>query len=567
MANSKISQLIELSESDGTEYAEVIVSPYNAGTNRKIITNKLGGVTRAFNRTFVETLIFDKHEIFHAPVVMSSDITLEIGSGGLVDQASAMRFRLTTDGVSAINFGSGFDFLYGITSGQVLDAGTYEVYLLYTNGSVSVSVPGVTAEQSSATTLSSPSDFAAVADGQTALDLSWTNVTNNEGYLIEFSLDGSTNWTTLETTAVDAVASTQTSLSAGDIRYYRIKTLGDEVLTLDSAYSSVISGQTESAGDITDPVPTFFPANGNTTWTVNRQLTITMDEPIRNTNATEITNANVAALITLKQTNSGGANIAFTATINSAKQVITIHPTTIYGVNQLVYLAINNFEDVNGNDVTSPVSITFTTTEYTYFNGTSSYVRFGNILNSLWTLNDTKFKLRITINNQTLSGTRFLSGKYSTGDNQRMFYWYYTDTDVFFAWCSHNGVGVNRGIKWAGALTAGEHELELVYDGSLDTNNGLDRGTLNIDGVAAGSKTLATVGVEALSTIFATDAQLSIGTGVNNAGTAAFALYYSGEAKDYQVLSGVGDTVEIDVPVLKSGTDNSGNARNGTWVQ
>lgn len=563
MANRKITELpAGVTATTGTKFEAV-----QGGINVQLDATQLPGLTREFNRTFVETLVFDKHEIFHAPITMSSDLQLEIGSGGLVDQASFMRFRLTADGVSAVNFGIGFDYFYGISNGQVLDAGTYEVYLLYTNGSVSVSVPGVTAQQSGSTTLSAPSDFAAVADGENAIDLSWTNVTGNEGYLIEFSLDGSSGWTTLETTAADATSSTQTSLSAGDIRYYRIRTLGDGVLTLDSSFSSVISGQTEAGGDTADPVPTFFPANGNSTWTVNRQLTITMDEPIRNTNATEITNANVASLITLKETNSGGANIAFTATIDSTKQIITIHPTTIYGVNQLVYLAINNFEDVNGNDVTSPVSITFTTTEYTYFNGTSSFVRFGNILNSIWTANDTKFKLRLTVNNQTLSGTRFLTGKYSTADNQRSFYWYYTGTDVFFAWASHIGTGVNRGIKWAGALTAGEHELELIYDGSIDTNNGLDRVTLNIDGSPAGSKTLATIGVEALSTIFATDAQLSIGTGVNNAGNAAFALYYFGEAKDYMVLSGAGDTVEINVPVLKSGTDTSGNARNGTWVQ
>jgi len=38
MANQKISQLTELTNPDGTEYTEVIVSPYGPGTNRRVLT-------------------------------------------------------------------------------------------------------------------------------------------------------------------------------------------------------------------------------------------------------------------------------------------------------------------------------------------------------------------------------------------------------------------------------------------------------------------------------------------------------------------------------------------------
>lgn len=559
MADAKISDLTEATSVDGTEYVEMVQS----GTNKKVPTSLLV-VSREFNRTFVEALVFDKNEIFHSPFVQTAAINLTIGAGALVDEASSMRFRMTADGVNPINFGPGFDFLYGISNGQILAAGTYEFYFLYTNGSVSVNVPGVSSESSGATVLSTPSNFAAVADGETAIDLSWTDVANESSYLIEFSLTGTGGWSTLSTPSANAVAATQTGLTAGDTRYYRIKAIGDGINFLDSAFSSVISGQTESSGDVTAPTFTFLPASGNTVWTVNAPITITANEPIRNTDGSAITDANVASRLTLKETNSGGANIAFTATIDTTKTIITITPTTHYGENQLVYVAINNVEDVNGNEVTVAVSSTFTTTEYTLFNGTSNYSRFGDILDSLFAAVDTNFWLEITINNALLSGTRRLVTKNETSSNQRSFTFYYTNTDVYFFWTRTGSSVAPRLIKWTGALSAGEHILVLKYDGSIDTNNGLDRATLLVDGVIAGSKTLDTAG-STLGAIFSGTAQLALGADVNSAGTAIGGLAQY-EAKDFIVRSTSGTVVEINVPNIKTGEDTSGNNRDGTWV-
>lgn len=561
MPNKKITELTAGSDPDGTELIEGV----QGGMNVKFTSSQLGS-SREFNRSFVETLIFNKNEIFHAPIVMDDDLFLEVGAGGLVDQSSSMRFRVTADGIHSINFGADFDFLYGITNGEVPSAGTYEMYLLYTNGSVSVNWPGVTSQSSGSIVLSDPDNFAAVADGETALDLSWDNVTNNQGYLIEFSLTGTGGWAELETTAADATSSTQTGLSAGNTRYYRIKTLGDGVNHLDSAFSSVISGQTESSGDVTAPTVTFLPASGNNVWPINKVITITANEPIRNTDGSEITNANVASRLTLKQTNSGGANISFTATIDGTKQIITITPATHYGLTQLVYVAINNVEDVNGNEVTVAISSTFTTTTYTFFNGTTNRLQFGDILDSLFATPDTNFWLELTVNNVLLSGSHALVTKYDTSGNQRSFQWYHIGADVYFGFVGFvSGIG-NRLIKWTNVLTSGAHVLVCKIDMSIDTNDGLDRLTLLIDGGTAGSKTLANSG-EALQQFIANStAQLAVGAFINNAGTPIGTSFFTEEAKDFIVRSTAGSAVEINVPNLKTGVDTSGNARHGTWV-
>lgn len=561
MANLRISALPEATSLAGGEYAEILQS----GLNKKIPT-ELFGLTREFNRAFSETIIFDKNIIEYSSHVATGNITFQVGSGNLVNQDSGAVMEITFNGSQSLNF-SGFEYLYGITNGEIIEAGTYEIYFLYSNGKARVNFPGVSSQSSAAGTLSSPNNFAAVADGETALDLSWDNVTSNEGYLIEFSLTGTGGWTTLETTAVDAVTSTQTGLSAGNTRYYRIKTLGNGVDTLDSGFSTIISGQTESVGDVTAPTFIFVPANGNAVWTVNRAITITANEPLRNTDGSEITNANVASRLILKETNAGGANIAFTATIDGTKQIIVVTPTTQYGENQVVYVAINNVEDVNGNEVTVAVSITFTTTDYTFFNGTTNRLQFGDILDSLWATNDTNFWLELTINEPVLTGQRALVTKYDTAGNQRTFHWYYNGADIFFGSVAFvTGIG-NRVIKWTGVLTDAPHVLVLKYDNSIDTNDGLDRVTLLIDGVdQVAAKSLFNSG-EALQQFIANGtAQLAVGGYINSAGNPVGSTFHSEEAKDFIVRSSAGSVIEINVPNLKLGTDTSGNARNGSFI-
>lgn len=563
MANLRISALPEATSLAGGEYAEIL----QAGLNKKIPTN-LFGLTREFNRVFSETIVFDKNIIEYSTHVATGNLTFQVGSGNLINQDSGAVMEVTLDGTQSLNF-NGFAYLYGITNGEILEAGTYEIYFLYTNGKARANFLGVSSQSSGTLVLAAPSLSAEPAgspDEETELVITWPNITNNQGYLIEYSLTGTGGWATLTTTAVDAVTASQTGLSAGNTRYYRGKTLGDGVNHLDSAFSTVVSGQTESSGDVTDPVPTFLPANGNAVWPINKPLRITWDEPVRNADGSEITNANVASRMRVKQTNVGGSDIGFTANVDGTKQIFNATPATHWGVNQLVYWDVNNVEDVNNNDITSALSATFTTTDYTYFNGTTNRLQFGDILDSLFAVPDTNFWLELTVNNVLLSGSHPFVTKYDTSGNQRSFQWYHIGADVYFGFVGFvSGIG-SRLIKWTNVLTSGAHVLVVKIDMSIDTNDGLDRLTLLIDGGTAGSKTLANSG-EALQQFIASGtAQLAVGAYINNAGTPIGSNFFTEEAKDFIVRSTGGTVVEINVPNLRTGLDTSGNVRHGTWV-
>lgn len=121
---------------------------------------------------------------------------------------------------------------------------------------------------------------------------------------------------------------------------------------------------TFTTSDVTAPLITFNPPNGSTSFTITQNITITFNEPVRNTNNTDITNLNAGDLITFKLTNSAGTDVPFTATINAGKTVITIDPTSNLVANQLYYLAFGAIEDLY-NNATVATSITFQTQQLT----------------------------------------------------------------------------------------------------------------------------------------------------------------------------------------------------------
>ena len=92
-------------------------------------------------------------------------------------------------------------------------------------------------------------------------------------------------------------------------------------------------------------------------------ITFTFSEAIRNLDDSEITNSNVGSLITLKNTDVNGSDIAFSATINPAKKVITIDPTSNFSSHQIVYAAIGaSVEDDADNAI--PTSDKYFKAEY-----------------------------------------------------------------------------------------------------------------------------------------------------------------------------------------------------------
>lgn len=517
-----------------------------------------------FNRAFSDTLVFDKNEIFYTITNLTGDVNYTIGAGSLANLSSSARQKFTTDGTHAINFGAGFDFLYGISNGQILEAGTYEVYFFFENGSVSVNFPGTSQQSSGLVVLTAPENFNAASDDD-EIDLTWDEVANASSYRIEYSLTGTGGWSLLSTPPAGTDTETHSSLAPDTTYYYRIKAVGDSISFTDSPYSTD-SATTASGADVTAPTFTFLPTSGSSTWAMNKPITITANEPIRNTDGTAITSANIASRLTVKQNNSGGANISFTATIDVSKTIITITPATSFGASQLVYVAINNVEDNSGNEVTTPISSTFTTTDFAFLNGSTNFLTFGDILDAVWATADTEFILQITVNNIILSGFHNIIAKTSPSNNQRSFALATSGADVQFIWGT-TGPTSQRVVKWAGAIPDnGEHDIELRYNGAVDTSDGLDRVSLYIDGGLAGSKTLeAGSSYGALSDLGNSTAPLVVGASVNSSGTGV-GNYYGDELKDFRVLTSAGTVEQIEVLNIRTGTDTSGNSRNGTWV-
>ena len=102
--------------------------------------------------------------------------------------------------------------------------------------------------------------------------------------------------------------------------------------------------------DTTGPTPTFSPDGGTTTKDNATDITLEFGEAIKKTDmGTDLVNADLASILTLKEDNSGGTNIPYSATINDAKTTITINPNSNLADGN-VYVAISNaYYDGDGN--------------------------------------------------------------------------------------------------------------------------------------------------------------------------------------------------------------------------
>jgi hypothetical protein len=110
---------------------------------------------------------------------------------------------------------------------------------------------------------------------------------------------------------------------------------------------------TEEAGSVAALV-SFDPVAGTTGVTTEADLHVSFDMPVFLVGGSDITNDNVAALITLKQVN--GADFPFTASINDEKTVITVNPDGLLNSYTNYELGIADIQ--NANAVVSPASST-----------------------------------------------------------------------------------------------------------------------------------------------------------------------------------------------------------------
>lgn len=557
--DKKISGLIAAGVLIGPELFEVVQGGINLKTTAQEIADL--AITREFNRAFSSELLFDNNEIDYESHTQTAAIEFTVASvGHLVDQFSIAIHTIIANGVNTITF-TGYNFIYGIQSGAVPDAGTYQVFFMYRNGVATVNWTEPSSEEANLTTLSTPTNFAAVpgaGDPETEVDLSWTAVANASSYELQYSLAGGGGpWLALATPASGDTTYTHTGLTAATTYHYRIRAIGDLVVFSNSAYV-IDATTTEDTGDVTAPTFTFLPADAATDIPVNRVVVITCSEPIRDADGvTEITNANITDYLVVKVNNGAGADIPYTATIDATKTIVTITPNVVWASLGNVFIQISGVEDVNGNESATD-DATFTCNDYTEMN--ANYLNLDQQFNAIVTGNDINFELEIELKDIVLSGYRGLYQKQTTVGNQFSFIWVTDGNSVEFSYHATSGVHRStRTIRWTNILsgfTAGK--LTLTYDGTIDTNNGLDRVDVYIDDVVQASKSLSSaVDGFGITWPFAISSSTA-------------ALYIAGptfrEAKNAIIRNNAGATVQGNYPILRTGEDTSGNNRDGTWI-
>ncbi len=100
------------------------------------------------------------------------------------------------------------------------------------------------------------------------------------------------------------------------------------------------------------------PVDGESSYQKSSPIAFVMNENIYKTDGSEIAVSDLASIITFKETNASGADLAFTATLDINKFAIT--PTNELQNGQTYYIAISNLEDRYGNEMSAPQTVTFT---------------------------------------------------------------------------------------------------------------------------------------------------------------------------------------------------------------
>jgi len=241
-----------------------------------------------------------------------------------------------------------------------------------------IQVPGTGTDTGGGTDNTAPTASVTAATITTSGNAVVQSTETGTAYLVNTTVSVSNNLTSI-TGAADSqwnsvaisLANTDTNLPAtgladGTYKVYAVDAAGN----LSSASSNSVTVAT-TVTDTTAPTVSFSPANGATGVAISDNITITFSEAVRNIDNTVLTDSNsgdangVGSLITLRLNNTYGTNIAFYATIDTNKTVITIDPTNNLPHSQAVYVVIGaTVEDSAGNPITA-ANATFTTVQET----------------------------------------------------------------------------------------------------------------------------------------------------------------------------------------------------------
>ncbi|TPE43963.1 hypothetical protein [Pontibacter mangrovi] len=136
-------------------------------------TKNIGAVdTTSLYVPFTSSLLFDDNR-YYKPHVQAApiDFTLEAEGNEINKTHHAI---ITTDGVNPINFSADYDFIYGVSNGEPLPAGTYEFYFHYKpNYKVSVNVPHPTQPVTPEEPVPAPTGISVTSPTYKTIQVTW----------------------------------------------------------------------------------------------------------------------------------------------------------------------------------------------------------------------------------------------------------------------------------------------------------------------------------------------------------------------------------------------------------
>jgi len=121
--------------------------------------------------------------------------------------------------------------------------------------------------------------------------------------------------------------------------------------------------QSKMIDAILEPAAEIMPSDGSTNVNPLTDIVITLNQPMRKIDDSEITDADISSIITLTDPSKGA--VAYTGTINTDKTVIIINPDDILNESAdiTVTLLANSIESIN-DDALAETGATFTTSAY-----------------------------------------------------------------------------------------------------------------------------------------------------------------------------------------------------------
>ncbi|MCD4833727.1 MAG: Ig-like domain-containing protein [Bacteroidales bacterium] len=128
-----------------------------------------------------------------------------------------------------------------------------------------------------------------------------------------------------------------------------------------SANQGASGNATFTTVDDAAPIVTITPANGSTDIGRDTTIAIEFDRAVRKLDDSPVVDGDLAAMITLKETDGSGADVAFTATINAGKDSISVVPDATLKANQLYFVEIADELESDADVAIAITNASFTT--------------------------------------------------------------------------------------------------------------------------------------------------------------------------------------------------------------